>query len=157
MTPRSLLTIGWVEEVALLDLAAVRLNAKVDTGARTCALHVVEPRVVAVDRGPDGREVEVLSFLLQPSRGRGARGLVGPFEARLLGRIPVRDSGGHTEVRPLITTRIGLGSRVFEARVTLTSRTEMVFPMLIGRTAIAGRYLVDPAGSFLLGGAPRPG
>jgi hypothetical protein len=70
-------------------------------------------------------------------------------EARVLDRRMVRDSGGHEELRFVISTPVHLGGATWPIEVTLTDRDSMGFRMLLGRTAIRGRYLVDPDRSYL--------
>ncbi len=147
-----LICTGWVEWALLLSFGGLPMRAKIDTGARTSALHVEDLRVTAPSPGPDGSR-ETVAFQVRgvgPLQG----GVALRVEVPLLGRVAVRDSGGHIEVRPVIETQLGIGPHQFLARITLTSRTEMLFPMLVGRTALAGRFTVDPSRRFLLGGPP---
>src|SRR3546814_4079980 len=76
------------------------------------------------------------------------------IEARILDRRPVTDSGGHVGERIFIDTRMQLGGLAFDAEINLTSRRTMRFPMLLGRTALANRFVVDPSRSFVLGEPP---
>jgi hypothetical protein len=65
--------------------------------------------------------------------------------------VTVRDSGGHAERRPVIETTLVLGVLRKKVRVTLTDRGDMLFPMLVGRTAVGDHFLVDASGRHLLG------
>lgn len=137
--------IGWREWLALPAFGIERIKAKVDTGARTSALHAMQ--ITPFDN--DG--AAWVSFQVAPHSG-GARDL-----ARIECRAPVRDrrsiksSSGHSQDRYVITTPVVLGGRHFDIEVTLTDRAEMGFEMLFGRTALrAGRFLVHPTRSFLL-------
>jgi len=78
-------------------------------------------------------------------------------EAPVADRRRVRDSGGHAEERYVIAVPIALGHHRFDAEVTLTSRDTMLFRCLLGRTALRGRFLVDPGRSYLIGRAPGAG
>ena len=75
-------------------------------------------------------------------------------------RVPVKDqrvvtdSGGHKETRYVIETTLTLGHISWHAELTLTDRDSMKFRMLLGRTALDGRFLVDPAASYRFGGKP---
>jgi hypothetical protein len=71
--------------------------------------------------------------------------------ADVLDRRPVTDSGGHTTERVFIRTELDLAGMRFPIEINLTNRRNMLFPMLLGRTAMAGRFLLDPAQSFVLG------
>lgn len=135
-------TIGWRERVSLPDLGLERLKAKVDTGARTSSLHVSS---VETFRGKDGREWLRLTI---PERrdGRIRRRRV---ELPSGGIRRVRSSTGHSSIRHSFRTRLVLGEAAWTIAITLSDRSEMRYPMLIGRTAIRGRYLVHAGRSYL--------
>ena len=73
----------------------------------------------------------------------------------MLDRRRVTDSGGHVTERIFIRTRLYLAGISWQVEVNLTHRRNMLFPMLLGRTALAGRFLVNPARSFLQGEPPE--
>lgn len=131
--------IGWREWVHLPDLGGIVVKAKVDTGARTSALH-------AFDITQDGGDVH---FTLHPVQ-RVARPEV-RCTARLVDRRAVRSSSGSAQQRLVIATRIGLLGQVFSIELTLARRDSMGFRMLLGRAAMRGRFLVDPSRSYLAG------
>lgn len=138
--------LGWREWLALPDLGIVAVRAKVDTGARSSALHVLDQETFR--RG--GREF--VRFVLDTGVAGQAPH---PAEAAVLDRRRVTDSGGHQTERVFIRTRLRLAGEEWQAEVNLTHRRNMLFPMLLGRTALAGRFLVDPARSFLQGDPPE--
>lgn len=144
---QALQVLGWREWLALPDLGLRSIKAKLDTGARSSSLHVE-----AIEEFERDRATWVRFALDAKTRsGRRARW----FEAPLVDRRRVTDSGGRTELRPFIHTRVRLGKDSFEIETNLSSRHGMLFPMLLGRTALAGRVVVDPARSFVLGDRPR--
>lgn len=137
------LTLGWREWLAMPELGVAGIIAKVDTGAKTCALHAfyIEPFV------QDGEDW--IRFGLHPNRHSSARQV--HCEARIKEKRDVTDSGGHTENRYVIETALELGGRVFPAEVTLTNRDNMKYRFLLGRNALRRRFVVDPARSWRLG------
>ncbi len=134
---------GWREWVALAGLGVPAVKAKLDTGARTSALHVAEMETFE----QAGRHK--VRFLLHPLRRRPA--LVCVCEAEIVDRRVVIDSGGHREQRWVIRTPLALGDQQWPVEITLTNRETMLFRLLLGRSALQGRFLVDPQHSFLHG------
>ena len=139
--PVSLPVLGWRECVALPELGITEIRAKVDTGARSSALHV-EAFETSL-RG--GREW--VRFVL----GEDCRSGRHWAEALVLDRRQVTDSGGHRKERVFIRTTLRLGDAEWPIDMNLSWRPRMLFPMLLGRTAIAGRFVVDPLRSYALG------
>lgn len=144
--------IGWKEYVALPDLGVPRLKAKVDTGARTSALHVASIRTVE-DLGAGEAELEIT---LAPDRHRPEH-LV-HARVRQLARIRITDSGGHRHQRPVIETTMVLGPVTKRIRLTLADRSSMLFRMILGRKTLEGDFVVDVAAKYLhpLGPATAP-
>jgi len=137
------LILGWREWLALPELGIPAIKAKVDTGARTSTLHAFEVDTLRRDGQLYAR------FSVHPIQRR--TDIVVQSEAMVIDRRLVADSGGHREERYVISTRLVLADRQWPIELTLTNRETMLFRMLLGRTAIAGRALVDPARSFLTG------
>jgi predicted deacylase len=137
--------VGWVEYVGLPGLEIKRLKAKIDTGARTSALHVIRMRTIDTTGGPNRRPILEITV---PGGGRGRR----PHLVRAAVRdfVVVRDSSGRTERRPVIETALVLGPIKRRIAVTLTNRGDMLFPMLVGRTALGPDIVVDPSRRYLL-------
>ena len=135
--------VGWREWLSLPQLGIPAIRAKIDTGARSSALHVD-----AIETFPrEGREW--VRFSLHP--GRAEDPAVFGCEAEVADRRHVTDSGGHRTERIFVRTMLGIGGLLVPIEINLTDRRNMLFPMLLGRTAMAGNLLVDPALSFVLG------
>lgn len=137
-----LAVLGWREWLALPDLGIERIKAKIDTGARTSALHAfsVEP---FKQRGKN--KIRFAIHPLQRNNSKVARCVADVFDFRT-----VTDSGGHREERYVIQTPVIIGDAEWPIEITLTNRDIMAFRMLLGRTAIRSRYLVNPERSFLI-------
>jgi hypothetical protein len=139
--PDGLQVLGWREWLALPDLGILAIRAKVDTGARTSALHV---DALDTERR-DG--VEWVRFRL----GQDCIATREWAEAPVLDRRMVTDSGGHRTERIFVHALLRLGGQSHRIEINLSHRRNMLFPMLLGRTAMAGHFLVDPQRSFVLG------
>lgn len=142
-TRPEILTFGWREWVGLPDIGIRQIKAKVDTGARTSALHAFEVRPYS-EHGRDRVE-----FRIHP-RQKDFDTVI-TCNADILDTRTVTDSGGHKEERYVIETTLTIGKQSWPIEVTLTSRDDMLFRMLLGRTAIKNRAIVNPARSYLVG------
>ena len=142
----STVNIGWREWILLPDLGLPCIKAKIDTGAKTSCLHafVIEPFQ------KDGEEW--VRFGIHPFQKNTKKEVY--CESKIFDKRVVSDSGGHKEERYVIDTTIVLGPLRWSAEFTLTNRDSMKFRMLLGRSAIRGKLLVDSSASYLLGRKP---
>lgn len=147
MIPSEILTLGWREWVGLPQLGLPCIKAKVDTGARTSTLHAFELRPF----NEDGRHQ--VEFKIHPQQNN--TDLIVTCVADIVDERPVTDSGGHREQRWIISTPLKIGVYTWPIEMTLTSRDSMMFRMLLGRTAMNGLAVVNPAKSYLVGKKPN--
>jgi hypothetical protein len=135
------LIIGWREIIALPELGIDRIKAKIDTGARSSALHAFHIREFR--RGSK----TMIAFQVHPYQ-RNSKTTI-QAEAELLEYREVKNSGGVGQHRPVIITTVELGTQSWDIELTLTNRDVMGFRMLLGRQAIRNKFLVNPGKSFV--------
>ena len=145
MTRPGSTTVGWREWVGLPDWGVDAIKAKIDTGARTSALHAFDLELFERD------EVEWVRFAVQPWQRSDDD--VAVVEAIRIDHRTITSSSGTRSDRPVVRACLVLAGRRVDAEVTLTRRDEMGFRMLVGREALEQGFLVDPAASYL-GGKP---
>ncbi len=145
--PEHVLTLGWREWVGLPELGLPTIKAKVDTGARTSTLHAFEVKTFIEN---DQQRVE---FKIHPKQRNTE--IVQTCVADVVAEKVVSDSGGHREKRLVIVSALTIGPYSWPIEMTLTARDDMMFRMLLGRTAIDGLAMVDPAKSYQVGKKPR--
>lgn len=145
--PVSRQIVGWREWVSLPELGVLAIKAKIDTGARSSSLHAFNMETFR------RRGALWVRFEIHPQQRTTNRTV--RTEARVLEQRSVRSSNGHLSDRPVIVTPITLHGQTWEIELTLANRDEMGFRMLLGRQALRGRMLVDPARSFVAGKPPR--
>jgi hypothetical protein len=146
-SPRPRLQIGWREWVALPELGIAALKAKVDTGARTSALHAF---MVEIFEDQGRRRVRFGIHPLQQRTDKEIYCVADVHDERW-----VSDSGGHREQRIVIRTIISMGGMEWPIELTLTNRDSMRFRMLLGRTGMKDRFEIRPDASYLLGKANK--
>jgi hypothetical protein len=139
-----MIELGWREWAVLPGLGLPRMRAKIDTGARSSALHV-DAQWRFVEGGAPW-----VGFRVRCGKRR-----VRMVEAAapLLDEREVIDSGGHRGLRPFLRTRLWLAGHERAIEINLADRGGMLFPLLVGRSALGGAFTIDPARSFL---HPRP-
>lgn len=141
--PTSLPLLGWREWLALPEFGIAQIKAKIDTGARSSALHAA-----TIEPYSKGGE-KWLMFTVQPKQKQGD--LFVECHAPIKDYRVVSDSGGHKQRRYVIETQLLFGENLILAEVTLTNRDSMRFRMLLGRTAMNKHFLIDPSASYLQG------
>lgn len=137
--------IGWKEWLALPSLQIPAIKAKIDTGARTSALHTFNIEAYATK----GRQM--VRFGIHPLQKRQDVELF--CEAPVIDRRRVKDSSGNAEMRYVVETEAVLGSVQWTIQVSLTDRDRMMFRMLLGRKALEQLFTIDPAKSYMNGRA----
>ncbi len=133
--------IGWREYIGLPAFGITRMPAKIDTGARTSALHAERQELFE-------REGEQwVSFWFAPPGKRRLQ----QFEARVTDRRKIRNTGGAQELRLIIHTTLTLGRHKWGIDISLADRKRMEFDIILGRTAIRRKsVVVNPGRSFIL-------
>lgn len=135
--------IGWREWAAFPDLGVTAINAKIDTGAKTSAIHAFHIRETDVDGIPH------VSFRLHPVQRRKKPEIA--CCVPIADRRTITSSNGQKQDRFVIVTRLTMGERTWPIELTLTDRDEMGFRLLIGREALKKRFLIDASGAYRLG------
>jgi len=139
--------IGWRERLALPGLGVSSVKAKIDTGARSSALHAFD--IEFFDRNGE----TFVRFKVHPAQKNKKKTIT--VEAKLLDKRPVRSSSGEAETRPVIETVVATASQQWPIELTLTNRDVMGFRMLLGRQAVRSRFLVDSGRSYLQSSPPK--
>ncbi|QPJ62911.1 MAG: ATP-dependent zinc protease [Candidatus Nitronauta litoralis] len=132
--------IGWREWVSFPELKIKTIKAKIDTGARTSALHVSNIKI--------RKKTNTVSFTIHPVQRQ--RLPVQNTKGKLVGERAIKSSNGETTIRPVVKTKLKIGKRLYFIELTLVNRDLMGFRLLLGRSALKKRFLVNPGQSFLL-------
>ncbi len=128
---KALLTIGRLERIALPGLGVDRVEAKIDTGAYSSALHFQRIRLST----KDGVKRLLVTFQMGGQRKTKA--------FRSFKRVTVKSSNGETSRRYLISTQVKLAGHVVRTQFTLFDRSDMKYQVLLGRKFLRGRFVVD--------------
>ncbi len=139
-------TAGWRETVSLPQLEIGPVVAKLDTGARSAALHAAN---IKVYQSQDGQRVRFDAFIDE------TRAHAKPCDLPVLAMRKVKNTGGNVEERVVVRSEIRLGEECWQADITLTDRSDMGVPMLLGRSTIKRRFLVHPSRTYLLSESGR--
>jgi hypothetical protein len=139
--------VGWREWVSLPSLDLPAIKAKVDTGARTSALHTFDLEMYS-----GVSENDRVRFKVHPIQKNSEVFI--ECDTKVVNLRSVRDSGGHEELRPFIRVPVMMGDHHWDIEMSLTNRDNMKFRMLLGRTALQNRFVVDSGNSYLIGTPP---
>lgn len=131
--------VGWRETVSLPKFKLLDLRAKIDTGAKTSALHADKIEFLNING------IRYVRFMFINDEGEEII-----VKTPLIEERAIKSSNGDKTVRPVVKTDIKMGSERFEIEVTLINRDLMGFKMLIGREALNGRFLINPSKHNLL-------
>jgi hypothetical protein len=134
-----LVLIGWREQVSLPDFKIKSLKAKIDTGAKTSALHADQIDISTI------KGKKIVKFVFTSEDGEQY-----VIKSPLIDERVIKSSNGERTLRPVVKTTLKMGETVFEIEVTLINRDMMGFKMLIGREALNGRFIIHPAKYNLL-------
>jgi hypothetical protein len=133
--------VGWREWLRLPDFCETPIKVKVDTGARSSCLHAFNVEVIEENGQP------VVYFDIHPIQNSIDKTV--RVSSPLIEYRTIRSSSGHAELRPVIRIQARVGETNWPIEITLTNRDQMGFRMLLGRRAMAHRFIVDPAKSFV--------
>ena len=139
----NIIELGWREWVALPNLNLPAVKVKVDTGAKTSALHSFDIQRYR------SNNIDMVKFLVNPVQKNTQ--LVVECHSPILDQRAVIDSGGHKEVRYVIESLISIGNKSWSIELSLTNRDTMQFRMLLGRRAMEQCAIVKPGASYLNG------
>lgn len=137
--PREMVAIGWRELVDLPELGLRGVPAKIDSGARTSSLHAT----ILSEFERDGQSY--VRFAVDFGRQHVRQ----VCEAVHVDWRGITSSNGETQRRMIIKTPLKIGSQTFRAEISLADRKDMKFPMLIGRSSLRRRFVVDSGHSWL--------
>ncbi|MCL2934544.1 MAG: RimK/LysX family protein [Trichodesmium sp. MAG_R03] len=141
MKHQELPVIGWREWIVLPEIGITRIKAKIDTGARSSALHAFDLKIFQRDGKP------MVEFKVYPQQKD--TNLIVIAVAELIDERKVRSSSGKAELRPVILTEVNLMNKKWYIELTLTNRELMGFRMLLGRQAVGKNFLINPSKSYL--------
>jgi hypothetical protein len=126
--------IGWIEDVSLPLLNLGTIKAKMDTGAKSSALHAESIKYLEIDNK------KYVSFSFAQEDGQESI-----LQALFVGERSIKSSTGQVTVRPVINTIIKIGSDEFDIEFTLINRSAMRYKIIIGRDALRYKYIINPA------------
>lgn len=135
---------GWREWASLPELRVEKISAKLDTGAKSSAVHA--RNIIEFEK----RGAPWVEFVLCADQSRKSADI--HCTAPVVDKRAIRSSSGHVENRFVVRTLVELGGETWPIELTLANRDEMEFRLLLGRDALAGRFMIDPETSYRLVG-----
>lgn len=142
--PQKLAVAGWVEE-GWLGEPPMKVKVKLDTGARTSSIHAAQFRAYEKDGKPR------VSFTLTNNEG-----VERTIDAEVVRTASIRRAGAKIQQRPVIRLTLCVAGVTREAEFTMADRSELTYPVLVGRAFLAGTFLVDPARTYRAAGSCMP-
>ena len=136
---RPTIDIGWREWISIVDFKDFYLKAKIDTGATMSALHATHIKEYELKGN------KYVKFRLYQSKSYKM------IKKPVVGYKTIKNSFGKKQLRPLINVSIRMGGKIIDTAITLTTRSRMTYPVLIGRSALNKNYRINPKKSFLTG------
>ena len=134
-----IIDIGWREWISLVDINDFNLKAKIDTGATISALHATH--IKEFDRNNE----RYVKFRIHQSKSYKI------IKKPVLGYKTIKNSFGKKQSRPLISISIKMGNNIIDTLITLAKRSNMTYPVLIGRSSLKKNYRINPRKSYLTG------
>lgn len=128
-------TIGRTDKIDLIELNIENLDCKIDTGADTSSIHCTHIKHI------ERNGVELLSFRVLDPKHKKYEAMT--FTSTDFSEKRVRSSNGILEKRFVIKTKVRLFKRIYKINFTLTDRSKMTFPILLGRRFLNKKFLVD--------------
>lgn len=148
MDHHALPLIGWQEVVLFPDFKNLKLKAKIDTGAASSAIHAEEYEIIRLPGTAERPLNEEIKMKLIGGTSTNPKIVWG--SAPIVDYRNVKNSGGKIEERPFVETTIRIGLQEFKIVLSVTNREKMKFPVLLGRTFVARKFIIDPSGTKLL-------
>ena len=135
----SLTPLGWREWVFLPSYNDFKLKAKIDTGARTSAIHATNIQIYRKNGS------EMVRFQIYQSQS------FLDIDTELISYKKIKSSFGQTETRPTVHMKIQIGAEIWPTEITLAQRAKLTYPMLIGRSTLNKRHIIHSHRSYLAG------
>ncbi len=135
---------GWVED-GWIGTPPIRVKVKLDTGAKTSSIHAAEFREYLRDGEPH------VSFTLVNNEGQQLR-----IDQPVVRTVSIRRAGAELSARPVIRLNVCVAGVTAQVEFSMADRSDLQYPVLIGRTFLAGRFLVDPERTFRASGRCKP-